>query len=366
MSQTFASRVLIIPSAVFLSVVFGGSYGTGREVMEFVSQHGPKSGVLALASVSFTYGVLLFLCFEISRRFQQFEYRGFFKPILGRAWVLYEVVILIGMVITLAICVTAAGVISESRFGFPPWVGSAGLLLIIFLLNYRGRHLVQKSMVFSVGALFCVLVALLFVLFNGHTQPIVDNFRGDEVDWSAWQGGMQYALVNGGFIPLLLYCGRGLQSRGQSLLAGSVAALVAVIPGAVFHYAFMSAWPAIKDQELPTYWLIDHLASPMFLNVYVVVLFVLIAQTGVGMLQGFLERMDAWRIQREGEPLSPLGHGVVAVGMVLVSMLLSRIGIVALILTGYSILAMAFIVVFVIPLVTRGVYLVFRSERQQT
>lgn len=360
MSSSFAFRVLIIPSAVFLSVLFGGSYGTGREVMEFVSQHGPKSGLLALAAVSITYAILLFLCFEIARRFQQYEYRGFFKPLLGRAWVLYEIVILIGMVLTLAICVTAAGAISDTRFGFPPWVGSLLLLSIIFLLNYQGRHLVEKSMVFSVSALFCVLLALLFVLSDEHSETIAANFRSNELHWDAWQGGVQYALVNGGFIPLLLYCGRGLQSRSQSALASSVAALIAIIPGAVFHYAFMSAWPGIKAQELPTYWLIDQVASPLFLNIYVIVLFVLIAQTGVGMLQGFLERMDAWRIQQQGQPLSHLGHGLVAVGMVVASMLLSSMGIVALILTGYSILAMSFIAVFVVPLLTRGVYLVFR------
>ncbi|MFK7733375.1 MAG: hypothetical protein AB8B48_17280 [Pseudomonadales bacterium] len=360
MFSSFAFRVLVIPSAVFLSVLFGGSYGTGREVMEFVSQHGPRSGVLALASVAITYAVLLFLCFEISRRFQQYEYRGFFKPLLGRAWVLYEIVILIGMVIALAICVTAAGAITDTRFGLPAWTGSLFLLLIIFVLNYQGRQLVEKSMIFSVSALFLLLVALLVVLSDGHTETIAENFRGDQLRWNAWQGGVQYALVNGGYIPLLLYCGRGLESRRQCLLASSVAALIAIIPGAVFHFAFMSAWPSIGEQQLPTYWLIDHVATPTFLNVYVIVLFVLIAQTGVGMLQGFLERMDAWRIQQHGEPLSHLGHGLVAVGMVVASMLLSSMGIVALIITGYSVLAMSFVVVFVVPLLTRGVYLVFR------
>ena len=51
MLDSYLFRVFIIPSAVFLSVVFGGSYGTGREVMEFVSRHGPVGGLLSLAAV---------------------------------------------------------------------------------------------------------------------------------------------------------------------------------------------------------------------------------------------------------------------------------------------------------------------------
>ena len=131
MLDSYLFRVFIIPSAVFLSVVFGGSYGTGREVMEFISRHGPVGGLIAIAAVVITYCVLLFATFELGRKFQQFEYRGFFQRLLGRFWFLYEVVILIGMVITLAVCTTASGAIAESRFSLPTWVGSGALLLIV-------------------------------------------------------------------------------------------------------------------------------------------------------------------------------------------------------------------------------------------
>jgi hypothetical protein len=38
-------------------------------------------------------------------------------------------------------------------------------------------------------------------------------------------------------------------------------------------------------------------------------------------------------------------------------------GIVALILRGYTVLSVSFVLVFTIPLLTRGVYLVFRPDR---
>lgn len=362
MLESYPFRVFIIPSAVFLSVVFGGSYGTGREVMEFISRHGPFGGLIAIAAVIITYSVLLFATFELGRKFQQFEYRGFFQQLLGRFWFLYEIVILIGMIIALAVCTTASGAIAETRFGFPAWMGSVALLLIVFVLTYQGRALVEKTMILAVLALGAVLVVLLFQLAGDPAQRISAAFASEPIVWEAWQGGAQYALVNGGFIPLLLYCARGVRSRSQAGLAAVCAASVAVLPGLVFHYAFMSAYPAITEEQLPAYQLMSTVGSPLFLNIYIVVLFVLIAQTGVGMLQGFLERIDSWHLQRFEWPLNHLGHGLVAVGMVCASMTLGSMGIIALIIAGYSILAASFILVFAVPLLTRGLWLIFRQD----
>ncbi len=364
MLDTWLFRVMLIPSAVFLSVVFGGSYGTGREVMEFISRHGPLGGLVALGAVVLTYGVLLSLTFEIARRFRTYEYRSFCERLLGRGWFLYELVIMVGMVITLAVCVTAAGTMLESRLGVSQWIGSLVLLAIVFLLNYQGRKLVEKSMILSVSALFLVLAGLVYQLLGDTSEQILQRFANDTLDASSWASGAQYALVNGGFIPLLLYCAAGLRTRKDTVIAGFFAGSVAVLPGLVFHFAFMSAYPAITEERLPTYWLMEQHTTALFFNFYLLVLFVLIAQTGVGMLQGFLERLDAWMQQRRGKPLSRLGHGGVAVGMVVASMLLGSMGIIALIITGYSILAVSFILVFAVPLLTRGVWLVTSARRQ--
>lgn len=361
MLDSYLFRVFLIPSSVFLSVVFGGSYGTGREVMEFISQHGPVGGLIAIAAALLTYGALLFATFELARMFQQYEYRGFFKKLLGRFWFLYEIVILLGMIIALAVVTTASGAIAETRFGISAWIGSAILLLIVFTLTYQGRALVEKTMILSVLSLVAVLVALVFQLSGDPAQQISAAFRNEPVVTGAWQGGAQYALVNGGYIPLLLYCARGIQSRSQAGLAAIAAASAAVIPGIVFHVAFMGLYPGIVQEELPAYHLMSTFGSPLFLNIYVVVLFVLIAQTGVGMLQGFLERIDGWHVQRYDRPLNHLGHGVVALGMVVASMALSSMGIIALIIAGYKFLALSFILVFAVPLLTRGTWLIFRK-----
>ena len=80
-------------------------------------------------------------------------------------------------------------------------------------------------------------------------------------------------------------------------------------------------------------------------------------------MQGLIQRVDGWHVRHRGRAMSRLGHAGVATVVVASSLALGTMGIVALILRGYSLMYASFILVFVIPLLTYGVYLTFRSAR---
>ena len=151
--NSYLNRVVLIPSSVFVSVLFGGAYGSGREVVEFISRHGPLGGYIAIGTIALVFMACLFLVFELGRMFQQFEFRGFSGVLLGRARPAYELIIFIGLLISLAFCAAAAGGISANHFGLPDMVGGLALLLIIVNLTYLGRAFVERSMIWTVIAL---------------------------------------------------------------------------------------------------------------------------------------------------------------------------------------------------------------------
>jgi uncharacterized membrane protein YkvI len=88
-----ALRVLFIPAGVILSTMFGGGYGSGRETATFVSTYGPWGGVLATVIMAVVFGLILAVCLELARVFQVFEYASFSRVFLGKAAVVYEVVL---------------------------------------------------------------------------------------------------------------------------------------------------------------------------------------------------------------------------------------------------------------------------------
>ena len=362
MMNSYFVRVFVIPSAVFLSAIFGASYGSGREVMEFVSSLGPTGGIVALATVAVTHLMLLTLSFEIARMYRSYDYQSFCKVLLGPGWILYEIVILMGMLIALSITMTVGGTVLEDHFGVTVWIGSLLIFALVVGLNYYGRVIVEKSMMLSIAALFAVLLVLVVQLLNGYTDRIAATFAAETHVGGGVFTGLKYAIGGGGYLPLLLYCAMGLKTRAEAFTAGAFAAALAIVPATIFHLAFMVGYPAIVEERIPTYWMFDQISTPVMLNIYVVVMFVLVAQTGVALMQGLIQRIDNWQTQRTGQALSRLGHAGISAFVIVVSLSLGSMGIIALILRGYTIMFASFIFVFVIPLFTYGVYLVVRNR----
>jgi uncharacterized membrane protein YkvI len=78
-------RKYLLPGFVFQSVVIAGGYGTGRELAEFFLTYGPLGGLLAMLLVTTTiWSAVCASSFEFSRLFRSYDYRGFFKHLLGR------------------------------------------------------------------------------------------------------------------------------------------------------------------------------------------------------------------------------------------------------------------------------------------
>ena len=351
-------RVALLPSAVFLSVIFGGSYGSGQEMVQFVTSAGPAGGYIALLTTALVWGMLLGTSFELARLFRTHEYAGFMQVLLKRGAIVYEVAILLSMILVLAICASGAGTVLGEHFKVPIWIGSLALLFVAVMLNYYGKALVERTMIAAIVALLGFLVILGFTALNTPSLELEQGFTHTNPILS----GGQYAIVNGGFIPLLVYCGRGVQSRAESYTAGFCAAVITVIPGLILHTSFLTSYPQVLSESLPAYFVISQLMSPTFLSFYVLILFVMIIQTAVGITQGLTDRFDALSFSLRKKPLNKIAHAGLTAGVISASMALASIGFVALIAQGYNILVYVFIVTFVIPLLTYGLYLILRGK----
>lgn len=359
-------RIWILPGAAFQSILVGGGYGTGREVVEFISRFGPMGGLLAVLLVGILMSVLLAVTFEISRRFQILEYRGFFKILLGQFWVVYEVVFILALVLVLAVTGSAAGALFQDSFGLSAGLGIGLMLFIIVLFNYFGRQWVENSLAIWGLMMSVAMVAfvLLTVVFKG--EGIAAAFESEDTVASIhsgwWLGGLMFFLYNIFVAPAVLYTTEYITTRRQAIGAGAIAGIFGVFPGIAFHLAFMADYPGILEQVLPTYSMINQLDLSLFLCVYLVLLFGTIVQTGVGVLQGINERLDAWWRERQGKSLEPRIHAAVAGLAVLASMLLADVGIVALVSRGYGSLAWFSLAIYVLPVLTLGVWKLWSTD----
>ena len=142
-SSTFQKYLL--PGFVFQSVIIGGGYGTGRELVEYFLKYGPLVGLLGMVFITtIMWSVVLAVTFEFSRVFKAYDYLTFFKSLLGRFWFIFEVIYVLYLMIVLAVIGSAAGILLRDNFGIPYMVGVAMMLAGVGFLTFKGTGLIEK------------------------------------------------------------------------------------------------------------------------------------------------------------------------------------------------------------------------------
>jgi uncharacterized membrane protein YkvI len=357
-------RVLLVPAGVNLSTMFGGGYASGRETATFISSYGPWGGVMATAFMAFVFGVILVVCLELARRFRAYDYASLSRVFLGPVAVVYEVTLSVGLILALGVGATAAGATLEDHFGVPRIVGTALLMVGVIALTFFGRRVIEWSMTFSAGLLLLILASLVVLVFKSASGAVFDTFASEPIENNFWQGGGLYAVLGASFFPLIIFIARGIETRREAIQVGMLAGVIVALPALAFHLSFMASYPTILDEDVPSYAIAEAYGGPVFLNIFVFVLFVLIVQTSVGILQGLIERIDGWAKPRLGRSLTPIQHASVSAVVLLLTVGLSVVGVVNLVAAGYVLLSIAFLFTFTIPVLTAGVWRIRNFDRQ--
>lgn len=347
---------LLIPGAVLQSVMIGGGYGTGREVVEYFTRFGAGPGLLGLALAGVGIAVVFALSLELARRAGAYDYRTFFKVLLGRFWVSYEVLLLLLVMLVL-------GVISAASQGmllrlFPALDPTISTVLFVFAtvgLILFGRTWVTRILTFWSFVLYAAFAALVGMVWLRFGEGLGTAFSapGNGEGWAL--SALRYVGYNVTAVPVVLFAARALRSQRDTAVAGALGGVLAILPAVALHLCFLALGPSVYDGvALPLFSVLDVLAAPVLTLCLSVVLLGTFLETALGDLQGLLERMDRWREERHGAPFSPWGHGAMALLLLAMAAVLGRLGVVALIGEGYGTLAWGFILVYVLPVLVWG------------
>lgn len=359
-------KAYILPGAVFQSVVVGGGYGTGREIVEYFTQFGLGGGLLAMVVTLICWGAVLGLTYEFARMNQVYDYRRFFKKLLGRAWFLFEILYVLMMVLVLAVVASAAGEILVETFDLPYSVGLLAMLTLVGVLMFYGRDLITRVMAFWTIVLYAVFI-LYFVMAFSSLGEEVSNALASSIVESGWAvSGFKYAMYNLAIVPAILFATRGIETREVAFKSGFFSAFVCLIPALLFHITFSGAFPGILSEEIPLYWMIGQIGASFLLILYVGVLFGTFVETGAGYIQGVNERIDGFLMEERGTQLKQWHRIVLGLAGMSVSAGLATLGIVTLIAQGYGLISWGFFAVYVLPVSTYGAYLIFRKRMPVT
>jgi uncharacterized membrane protein YkvI len=122
-------------------------------------------------------------------------------------------------------------------------------------------------------------------------------------------------------------------------------------------------YPDIAGATLPSDYMLQRLDAPAFHFIFQLMILAALLESGTGMVHAINERV-AGVLRARGRALSTAMRLWIAGGMLVVSIFVAtRFGLVTLIARGYRALAYAFLAVYVIPVLTYGLWCFFRSRR---
>ncbi len=355
-SRTF--RKYLLPGFVFQSVVIAGGYGTGRELVEFFLSYGPLNGLLAMLLISTViWSAVCAASFEFARVFRAYDYRTFFRNLLGRAWFSFEICYFAQLALVLAVVAAAAGSILEETFGLPYALGVIGIMAAVGVLVFKGSTTIARVLAVWSLVLYGVYLTLFLWSFREFTPAIVAAF-GSGAGESGWAvGGVRYAAYNLAVVPAIFFCLEDVETRKEAVSAGVMAGVIAIIPGLLFYLAMSAHYPAILDRPVPANHVLEALGSRALMLTYQIVLFGTLIETGTGMIHAVNERIAA--VYREkGQSMPDFVRPFVAIALLVAASGLASFGLISLIARGYGTLTWLFLIVFVIPILTWGLYLI--------
>jgi uncharacterized membrane protein YkvI len=349
-------RVYIIPAGVFQSLMIGGGYGTGREVVEYFSRFGLTGGLYGLAVVGVGFAILLAVSFEFARTYHAYDYRRFCRELLGRGWIAFEALYLGMFTLVLAVIAAASASLVETYLHLPGTVGVACLLAFVMLFAFYGRKWVARILAFKALALCAVFFLYFAIVVFRSRERIAAQFSDHQVLAGWATAATRYMLYSSVIVPTMLFATMAIATRKQAIACGVTSAIAGVLPAALLHISFSAGYPEVLSQPIPLYWMVASLKSSALTLAYLAVLFGSLFDVGIGFIQSVNERIDGWSMERHGTVITPKARAGIALLCVLASGSLSLVGIVKLIAQGYGTMAYGFLILFVGPLLTVGLY----------
>jgi|TARA_Y100000034_G_scaffold27025_1_gene32192 uncharacterized membrane protein YkvI len=341
----------LLPGFIFQSLIIGGGYGTGRELVEFFLTAGPVAGLVNMGVAIIIWSIVLAICFELARRERHYEYRSFIQGLLGKAWISYEVLYLVGLILVVSVMGSASGEIIHEMFGISNLMGIILMMTLVGMIVFFGTTLIEKLLSFWSIILYGVFVIMFLVVYILYGDAIGSSFNQQPSDTSWTMGGIKYAAYNIGLVPGILFCIRHIKTREEAIISGLLAGAIGMIPAVFMFFAMLSQYPNVLNASVPVNAVLDKIGWDWFKLIFQIVLFGTFIETGVGLIHGFNERIASVYTALSNQWRSAIGLVLLIVSIFIAN----AVGLVGLIAKGYGGLTWAYWIIFVIPVLTIGV-----------
>jgi uncharacterized membrane protein YkvI len=349
---------ILLPGIILQSVLIGGGYATGREIVEYGGKFGASGWISGLA-IFFGFSLISILSMEACRLWQVFDYKSLLKKMIGQGWIAYEIVYLMLAILIIAVMAAAAGEILNHTLGFSRWVGVMLIVVLVGFLNYKGDEVIAKLETIGTIALFGAYIIFAISVFSTRGFAIAETFakwdtsylpEAPHVGILLWTG-ILYVGYNLAVYPASFFTYKNIRTRRESILAGFISGLLMTIPWFLTYFAILAYYPEKEVLAATVPWL-KMLAPfhPAMIVIFGIVVGWTLVETATGMIHAFIHRIEKELTERHSAPMKKINKAYISIAALFAALLLAQVGIIDLVAKGYEMMAYAMIAVYGVPL----------------
>jgi uncharacterized membrane protein YkvI len=351
-------RRIFLPGIILQSVLIGGGYATGREIVEYGGKFGASGWISGLA-IFFGFSLISILSMEACRQWQVYDYKSLLKKMIGKGWIAYEIAYLMLAILIIAVMAAAAGEILNNTLGFNRWVGVSLIVVLVGFLNYKGDDVITKLETIGTIALFSAYIIFSIAVFSTRGSAISEVFAKWDTSYLPdvpniglllWTG-ILYVGYNLAVYPASFFTYRNIRSRKESIAAGFISGALMTIPWFLTYFALLSYYPSkdVLASTVPWLKMLEPFHTIMIVIFGVVVGWTLV-ETATGMIHAFIHRIENEVMERSAQPMKKIHKAYISTTALFASLLLAQVGIIDLVAKGYELMAYAMIAVYGVPL----------------
>lgn len=361
----------LLPGVLLQSVLIGGGYATGRETVTYGGKFGAW-GWLSGIGIMIGFAVVALLTFEIARLYHAYDYKSMIKVLIGPLWPLFDVAYVLMMTFFIAVMASASGSIVEETVGLNYWFGVALIVIITAMLMFFGDHFIEKfetwgTVILYVG--YIVFTVMVIVSKGIHIPEVFASWDTSYVDsapiGSVLWTGIIYVAYNLAIYPAAMFSLKRQESRKECVISGLLAGVIMTVPWFMTYFALLCFYPdaSVFGANIPWLVMIGNIGAPRaFTVIFGIVMGWTLIETATGVIHALLGRVNAELVERKKKEMNRNQRAGITMGILILACLLSRFGIIDLIEKGYTFLSYAFMVLYLFPIITIGVFKILKKE----
>ncbi len=344
-----------ITAIILQSVWFGGGYGSGREIVEYIAEYGSLAWI-SILTATVTLVIALLPSLEVARVFKAYDYMTWSKQFLWKFWWVFDIAYIVLAWLVIAIVGAAAGYMISDMVGIPFAVSVVLVIVVVGLLHFFGRRVIEAFWIVGTVGLY-----IMYFIVWGYILAIKGGDALAKLSAGLHQGtpieaaidGFKYTLYNLCVVMPALESVDRYRGRLESVVATAIATALIYGAATALWICFMAYYPEVIGMTVPVYDILKSMGAHGILAIFVFWIFYTLIETALGMVYALVRRVEA-QLKLRGKSLGRRNEALLSVLILAVSVVTAQVGLVALVAVGYGTMAWVFFAVYFIPLITIG------------